>query len=112
MAVDTKKKQDKATRAIYKALKAAFPELPEDIGRVVYRYNPVAIRLLVVDRRFDGLSTAERYKLVSDALESLPESVMADISMTVMRTPREMADAAKNGDLIYLEFEDPARSDL
>ena len=112
MAVDTRKRQDKDTRAIYKALKQAFPGLPDDIGEVVYRYNPVAIRLLVVDKRFEGLSTAARYKLVSDALRDLPESVTGDVTMAVMRTPEEMADPAKRGDLMYLEFQDPSRSEL
>lgn len=112
MAVDTRKKQDKATRAIFKALKAAFPNLPDDIGQVVYRYNPVAIRLLVVDDRFTGLGTAARYKIVLDALRNLPEVTVKDISMAVMRTPEEMTDPAGRGDLVYLEFEDPSRSDL
>lgn len=112
MAVDTRKKQDKTTRAIYRALKQAFPGLPDDIGQVVYRYNPVAVRLLVVDDRFAGLGTAARYKLVSEALRHLPESVTGDITMAVMRTPEEMADAARRGDLKYLEFEDPTRSEV
>lgn len=39
-----KKIQDAATRQIFAALKAAFPNLPDDPRQVVYRYNPVAIR--------------------------------------------------------------------
>jgi stress-induced morphogen len=114
MVVETikKRRQDAKTRAIYAALKKSFPNLPDDISRVVYRYNSVSVRVLIVDPAFEGLSAAERHKRVTRVLKDLPTDVTDDITMLVMRSPAELADDTKGADLIYLEFEDPSRSDI
>lgn len=102
------KGQDKTTGAVYAALKKAFPELPDQPEAVVYRYNPVAVRVRVVSPRFGGKSTAEREAVVNDVLASLPSVTTDDITMLLLLTPAE----AKRPNLLHLEFDDPRNSYL
>lgn len=99
-----KKKQDRQTGLIYKRLKARFPSLPEDVSRVVYRYNPAAIRVRVIDPAFVGKSYGEREALLGSPILSLPEEVERDITLLLLLTPDE---AARGTDLMNLEFDDP-----
>ncbi len=97
----TLKEQDPATRSIYSELKKSFPKLSEDIESVVYRYNPVCIRVRVIDSRFRGLSYTERQSLVMEALASLPEQSQIEISMLLALTAKEAKE-----DLMNLEFDE------
>jgi|GEM_PF-2022269 len=99
----TRKRQDAGTAKVFAALRVAFPDLPEDPAKVVYRYNPVAIRVRVVSPRFVGKSLAEREEMVLAALDEVPESVADDITMILMLTPRE----AKRPDVMSNEFDEP-----
>jgi len=99
-----KKVQDKTTRAIYAALKTAFPEVPDDPGQVVYRYNPVAVRVRVISPKFVGKTSAEREAMVAAAFESLPPDATEDITLQLMFTPRE---AKQRHQLLSREFDDP-----
>ncbi len=98
-----KKVQDETTAQIFSALKKAFPELPDEPEKVVYRYNPVAVRVRVISPKFRGKSTAEREEIVNEAFQSLPDEITGDITMQFMLTPAE----AKKPTLIYHEFDDP-----
>src|SRR5438046_4875754 len=84
-----KKIQDETTGQIFAALKKAFPDLPDDPEKVVYRYNPVAIRVRIVSPKFRGKSTAEREEIMRKALKSLPDEATEDITMLFMLTPGE-----------------------
>ena len=107
----SKKQQDKGTRAIHRVLLSLFPAVPATIDEVVYRYNPVAIRILLVDPRFEGMPLSKRIDFVLNSLrKQLPESLTNTISMLVLRTQDEMNDD-RDHDLIRMEFEDPDRSD-
>ena len=101
--VEGEKIQDESTAQIYSALKSAFPNLPDDPEQVVYRYNPVAIRVRVISPRFTGKSMAEREEIVSVALDSVPSEISEDITMQIMLSPRE----AKRPNFVFLEFDDP-----
>lgn len=103
-----KKQQDKTTARLYAALKQAFPEVPDDPEQVVYRYNPVSIRVRVVSPKFRGKSDSEREAMVNAAIESLPPEATEDITMLFMLTPQE----AKRPTLLQLEFDDPKDSYL
>lgn len=103
MAKRAKKVQDEATAQIFVALKRAFPELPDEPVEVVYRYNPVAIRVRVITSKFRGKSSAEREEMMNEALESVPEEITGDITMQFMLTPQE----AKKPPTVYREFDDP-----
>lgn len=98
-----KKIQDETTAGIYTALKKAFADLPDDQEQVVYRYNPVAVRVRVVSPKFRGKSMAQREEIVKKAFKSLPDEVTEDITMLFMLTP----DEAKKPTLLDREFDDP-----
>lgn len=100
------KTQDDATAAIYAALRRAFPELPAAPEQVVYRYNPVALRVRVVSPRFAGKSTAERDEMVSQALRAVPPEVTEDITLQLMLTPEETTSST----LVQREFDHPTES--
>ncbi len=99
----SKKVQDESTAQIYAALKNAFPNLPDDPTQVVYRYNPVAVRIRVISPRFTGKSMAEREEMVNEALDSVSDEITEDITMQIMMSPRE----AKRPDYVFREFDDP-----
>ena len=101
------KKQDDRTAAIYHALAGQFPALDHRPKEVVYAYNPVAIRVRVVDESFEGQSYFQRHRRVMKALSSLPEEIVGDITMVLALTERE-----KQQNLVNLEFDDPSRSRL
>ena len=103
-ALPAEKVQDDATGRIYAALKAAFPELPDDPCRVVYKYNPVAIRVRVISPKFRGKSMAERDAMVGEALAAVPSQVTKDITMLFPLTPGE---AKRPPWLVYREFDNP-----
>ncbi len=98
-----KKVQDESTARIFAALKKAFPELPDEREKVVYRYNPVAIRVRVITPQFRGKSSAEREEIINEAFQALPEEITGDITMLFMLTPQE----AKKPPLVAREFDDP-----
>ena len=101
--VKDKKIQDESTARIYSALKSAFPDLPDVPKQVVYRYNPVAVRVRVISPRFTGKSMAEREEMVNVALDSVPPEISEDITMQITLSPRE----AKRPDFVFLEFDEP-----
>lgn len=107
MPTIARKKQDERTRAIFEALKGAFPEIagrqPAD---VVYLINPVSIRVRVIDDRFAGKETAARERLVNQSLKNVPSDAVADITMLLMLTRQEAADPLN---LPNAEFDDPSR---
>jgi stress-induced morphogen len=103
-----KKEQNRKTRAIFNALKRAFPELPDEPEEVVYQYNPIAIRVRVVSPKFRGKSAAEREEMINGAIRSVSPKVTEDISMLFMLTPEE----ANHPTLLHREFDDPTDSYL
>ena len=103
------KKQDDRTAAIYGALASQFPMLDRRPKEVVYIYNPVAIRVRVVDESFEGQSYFQRHRRVMKALSPLPEEIVGDITMVLALTPTELD---KQHNLVNLEFDDPSRSRL
>lgn len=108
MARVATKIQDETTRTLYQAIRKAFPEVPDDIERVVYRYNPVAIRVKVVSKRFEGKDTDQRERMVMRALKTVPSNIVDDITMLLMFTPEEENEPH----LLSEEFEDPNGSRL
>ena len=103
-----KKVQDESTAQLFAALKRAFSDLPDEPDLVVYRYNPVAIRVRIISPKFRGKSMAEREEMVNKAFKSLPPEVIEDITMQFMLTPEE----ARRPTLLLREFDDPVDSHL
>lgn len=73
----------------------------------VYRYNPVSIRVRIVDPEFRGRDRVEREAEVWPFLETLPEDVYCDLTMLLLLTPEEAMRSFAN-----LEFDDPVPSGL
>jgi len=96
---------DPHTRRIEKLLAKRYGELHPRAKIKVYRYNPVSIRIRIIDPDFEGKTISERDKEVWSILRSLPESVRLDISVLLLITPREQARS-----MMSHEFEDPLPS--
>jgi hypothetical protein len=107
MPQKTLKRQDRDTKEIYKVLKNHFPELPDDMDKVIYRYNPASIRMRLIDGAFQGKSFGEREQLIEPLLETLPERIRTNITLLLLLTPKE---AKNSDDLMNLEFDKPTGS--
>jgi stress-induced morphogen len=79
-----------------------------------YRYNSASIRVRVIDKRFEGMSTENRDAMVEPHLEQLPERRQADIISLFTFAPSELHQTPKlsRGFLMNREFEDPSPSIL
>jgi hypothetical protein len=97
---------DEAVEQIAAALEA-YEKAHKGSECFVYRYNPAAIRVKIVDATFHGWSKGERHDYARGFLSRLPEDVLSQISILLCLEPGESA-------LLDLEFHDPAptRSDL
>jgi len=99
------KRIDDATRQIADLLADRYASDHPRADVDVYRYNPVSIRIRIIDPDFDGKSIPQRERAVWKHLRTLPEDVRADISVCLLITPAEQASSPMN-----LEFEKPSRS--
>ena len=77
-----------------------------------YRYNPASIRVCVIDKRFEGMSTENRDAMVEPHLEQLPERTQADIISLFTFALSELQQTPKlsRGFLMNREFEEPSPS--
>lgn len=76
----------KPVESIKRALKTNFAEV------WVKRINPVAIRVAVVDSRFEGMAETEREGMLMPHIRSLPEPTQIDITVLLALTPKEAVD--------------------
>lgn len=100
-----KKRADAATERIKKLLIEKYLSAHPDAAIDVYRYNPVSIRIRIIDPAFEGKSIPQRERAVWAVLKQLPDEVQADISVCLLLTPQEQASSLMN-----LEFEQPSHS--
>lgn len=79
-----------------------------------YRYNSAAIRVRVIDPRFEGRTPDERDAMVEDHLRHLAERTQADILTLLTFSPSEIEPSLKmtKHHMNNLEFEDPSLSML
>jgi hypothetical protein len=99
------------TRSIEKALNdAGFPHAD------AYRYNCAAIRVRVIDPRFDGLSFEQRDGMIEPILHTLPEETQADVLQLFTFAPADLVPRETARGLRYralnMEFEEPSPSTL
>src|SRR5688572_10404609 len=73
----------------------------------LYRQNPAAVRVRIVDPSFEGLSRIERDDLVWRYLTKIPAGVRSDITFVLLLTPNEAETSFANED-----FEHPVPSML
>lgn len=101
--------KDKTRNATTTKIEAAFASqyLPKhpDALITVYRYNPWAYRVRIIDPDFHGLNIVERETDAMAVVRSLPDDVQDRISMLLLITPAEREQS-----LSSLEFDDPKPS--
>ncbi len=85
------------------AVLSEFEKAHDSAECVVYRYNPAAIRVRIVDAVFQGRSRSERHDYAMHFLRSLPDDVLAQVSILLCLEPGETA-------LLDSEFHDAAQS--
>lgn len=73
----------------------------------LYRQNPAAVRIRIVDPSFRGRDRIERDEIVWNYLTKLPSDVRGDITVLLLLAPDELEDSFANQD-----FEDPIPSRL
>ena len=92
-----------AIAALLKAYESQHPESHSDL----YRQNPAAVRIRIVDPSFVGRDRVERDDIVWKYLYKLAPEVRRDITVVLLLTPGEVATSFANQD-----FEDPIPSRL
>jgi hypothetical protein len=96
------RRQDAATKRIRKLLDDRYAGRHPGASIDVYRYNPAAIRIRIIDPDFAEKSLAAREQEIWPILEELPEGVFSDITVCLLITPDEQPSSLMN-----LEFDDP-----
>jgi hypothetical protein len=95
---------DHAVERIAAALEV-YEQTHEGAVCFVYRYNPAAIRVKIIDPAFHGRSKGERPDYAWGFLQSVPEDILAQISVLLCLEPGESAS-------LDVEFHEPTRSYL
>lgn len=95
---------DKDVTRVVRSLEK-FEQTHPNAQCVVYRYNPAAIRVKIVDSVFSGRNKAERHDYAMKFLRGLPEDVFSQLSLLLCLEPGESS-------LMDLEFLDPTASSL
>lgn len=72
---------------------------------IVYRYNPAAIRIKIVDSVFADMTKSERHDYAFGFLKKVPEDTVAQVSVLLCLAPGEHS-------LLDAEFSDPSPSML
>ncbi|MEX1041691.1 MAG: hypothetical protein WDZ51_13715 [Pirellulaceae bacterium] len=99
MGVKIRMKPDSGLEEVARALREFEQDHPgTDI--VLYRYNPVSIRMKIVSEKFKGMSRSQRHDYAMSYLKDLDPETYADLSLLVCLIPGE-------GSMMDYEFEDP-----
>ncbi len=102
MMVNVLDRRDHAVDEIASALEA-YESSHADAECSVYRYNPAAIRIRIVDQSFRGLSKGDRHDYAWGFLRSLSEDTTSQISVLLCLEPGEKS-------MMETEFDNPSRS--
>lgn len=87
---------DENLRIVRNALRAYRRRHPE-AATSAYRSSPASIRVRIVDRRFDGLTRAQRDDEVwSGFFADLGEDVLGEVTMLLLLTPGQLPDSPAN----------------
>ncbi len=99
-------KSDRVLKRIADELSTYESEHPGSAAEL-YRQNPAAVRIRIVDPSFKGLDRIERDDIVWRYLNKLPASARGDITVVLLLTPDELETSFANED-----FEHPVPSML
>lgn len=93
---------DQAVEDVAAALEV-YEQTHAAVTYFVYRYNPAAIRVKIIDPTFHGQSKGERHDYAWGFLRRVPEDALAQISILLCLEPGETAT-------LDWEFQEPIRS--
>ncbi len=96
-----KRRRTVETRLVEKVLREEFPNVD------AYLYNPVSIRVRVIDPRFAGKSNHRRDAIVDRHLQKLPEEIQNKIMRLFAFTPKELEIPSLHHWFINQDFEAP-----
>ncbi|NOT57693.1 MAG: hypothetical protein HOP18_24070 [Deltaproteobacteria bacterium] len=96
-----RQESDQAVKDIAAAL-AVYEQTHPAAACFVYRYNPAAIRVKIVDHTFHGQSKGERHDYAWGFLRRVTEDSLAQISILLCLEPGEQAT-------LDVEFQEPIR---
>jgi hypothetical protein len=99
-------KSDRVLVLISKELESYESQYPGSAADL-YRQNPAAVRIRIIDPSFAELDRIERDNRVWTYLTNLPANVRDDITVVLLLTPEESHTSFANQD-----FEDPIPSRL
>ena len=74
---------------------------------VVYRRDPVSIRIRIIDPDFAPLNRAQRHQAIVPYLRALPQELRSDITILLLLSPDEADNSLAN-----MEFENPVSTDV
>lgn len=107
MAAIVKGNADPIVQGIKEALDA-YEDSHPGAEAAVYRQNSAAVRVRVIDRRFEGMAKSRRHDDVWQFLAArVPEDALADVSLMLTLAPAELGTSFAN-----FEFEQPTPSRL
>ncbi len=98
-------KKTPETRKLEALFRIDFPQTE------AYRFNSAAIRVRVIDDRFEGKSIAEREAMVWPLLKKLPKKTRDDVLLLLTLAPSEQR-SFNSQTLMNLEFEESLDSQL
>ena len=100
------KRPDRVLRQIADALEQYDQQHPQ-ANIEAYRQNSVSVRIRILDPGFANKSRAQREEEVWAILNTLPDEVLAEISLLLLLTPGEAKQSFASS-----EFDDPIPSKL
>jgi len=86
--VQVLKQSDEAVERVADALRD-FQGSHPDAECLVYRYNPAAIRVRIVDQAFTNRNRGQRHDYAMKYLGKLPEDTLAEVSILLCLAPGE-----------------------
>lgn len=102
MGVEIRMKPDRGVEEVAQALRQFERDHP-GAEIVLYRYNPVSIRIKIISDRFKRMSRSQRHDYTIEYLKNLDPETYADLSLLVCLVPGE-------GSMMDFEFEDAEAS--
>jgi stress-induced morphogen len=90
MGIEIKDSADDVLNKVKDALQP-YVDRHNQVEVVIRRQGRYAIRVRIINPAFAGLSRSERHEAIWAYLESLPESILSDVSLLLLLTPEEAA---------------------
>ena len=94
---------DPIVKSIFKMLEQYEEQHPRSRA-TVYRMNPAAVRIRIIDPGFNGLNRIERDEKIWPLVRQLPDEAQQDISMLLLLSPKESKTNLQSAND---EFNDP-----